>query len=63
MRKDINSAKKNISATIIRVQPGHKSFSSATSIVQPVSTISHRVNKGPGQNVVRPVYAEFEFLP
>jgi hypothetical protein len=63
MRKEIHSVNKNISAAIIRVKPEYKTSPAATAIFQPVSTLSHRVNKGLGQNVVRPVYTGFEFLP
>jgi hypothetical protein len=59
MRNKIHSPNKNISVAITRVQPLNKHFSAT---VQPVSTLSHRVNKGLGQNV-RPVYTQFEFLP
>jgi hypothetical protein len=60
MRNKIHPKNKNISLAIIRVQPLYKN---STAKVQPVSTLNHRVNKGHGQNVVRPVYTEFEFLP
>ena len=63
MRNKIHSANKNISVATIMVQPLYKNVPAATAKVQPVSTLSHRVKKGHGQNVVRPVYTEFEFLP
>jgi len=63
MRNKIHPTNKNISLTTIRVQPLYKNAPAATAKAQPVSTLSHRVNKGHGQNVVRPVYTESEFLP
>jgi len=63
MRNKIHPANKNISVAIIRVQPLYKNVPAATAKVQPVSTLSHRIKNGHGQNVVRPVYTEFEFLP
>jgi len=59
MRNKIHPANKNISIAFISVQPLHKNVSAATATDQPASTLSHRVNKGHGQNVVRPIYTEF----
>jgi len=63
MRKKSHPVDKDISVAIIRVQPLYKNVPAATAKVQPVSTLSHRFNKGHDQNVVRPVYTQFEFFP
>jgi hypothetical protein len=63
MRKETNSAHKDIPAAITRVKSTYRSFPAATAVIQPISTVSHRVNNGGNKNTVRPVYAQFEFLP
>jgi hypothetical protein len=62
MRKKKTFGNKDIHAAITRVQPGYRAFPGATA-VHPLSTLSHRVNDGHGQNIIRPVNARFEFLP
>jgi hypothetical protein len=61
MRKEKTFRNKEIHAAFTRVQSGHRVFPGATAI-HPVSTLSHRVNNGHGQNIIRPVNARFEFL-
>jgi hypothetical protein len=62
MRKEKTFANKDIHAAFTRVQSGYRAFPRATAI-HPVSTLCHRVNNIHGQNIIRPVYAKFEFLP
>jgi hypothetical protein len=62
MRKKKALGKKDIHAALARVQSGYRAFPGATAI-HPLSTVSHRVNNGHGQNIIRPIYGRFEFLP
>lgn len=55
MRKKTNSENKDFPAAITRIQPRHKTLPA-------ISTLSHRDNNVHGRNVIRPVYAKFEFL-
>jgi hypothetical protein len=62
MRKKKTFRDKDIHAALTRVHSGYRAFPGATAI-HPLSTLSHRVDNGHGQNIIRPVYERFEFLP
>jgi hypothetical protein len=64
MRKEKMFRNKDNHAAFTRVRSGYRIFPGATAI-HPVSTLTHRVNNGHGQNtrIIRPIYARFEFLP